>query len=50
MEIFKTLIALICIFLCIIKIYSNNIINKNYKAITCLSLSRNALTFEKVRI
>ncbi len=44
----KILIRLISVIICISKIKGSEEIDKNYKAIACLSLSRNALAYEKV--
>lgn len=44
----KIIILLICFILCISKKNASDLIDKNYKAIACLSLSRNALAYEKV--
>ena len=48
MEITKPIFLLICLILCVLKTNCINSIENNYKAIACLSLSRNALVNEKV--
>jgi len=49
MAFLKTIILLNSLIIFISKINNSDIIKNNYKAIACLSLSRNALNFEKVK-